>query len=148
MTTSPAPDVDRVLHRMGRSTFDYRSFPNPVDEVMPFARSAADAPEDAPPGGMFSLVGAALPGALRPDALRLDAAAFATAPAPMPALVAAAVAPTNPDPPAAPAPTPPAPIPRATPLSQMFRVLSGHASAAPSWCDADRREAGFPFRRR
>jgi hypothetical protein len=142
MNTSPAPDVDRVLHRMGRSAFDYRSFPNPVDEAVPSAPGAADAPEDAPPARTFSLVGEALPEAYGADAVPF-APAPAPAPAPMPTLLAAAMPPANPG-----APMAPAPAPRATPLSHMFRILSGLAPAAPSWCDADRQDTGFPFRRR
>jgi hypothetical protein len=65
MNTSPAPDVDRVLRRMGRSTFGYRSFPNPVDDAPPMASMGpgVDAPmvlADAAPG-TFLLLSAALP---------------------------------------------------------------------------------------
>jgi hypothetical protein len=46
MTTSPAPDVARVLDRMGRSAFGYRSFPRP------------DAEEDLPPPAAAAMPGA------------------------------------------------------------------------------------------
>jgi hypothetical protein len=167
MNTSPAPDVDRVLHRMGRSAFDYRSFPNPIEDAAPRGGIAAETPDDAPPAGVFSLVGEALPEAFKAVAVAPPAAvAPPPAPAPpmpppappplttvpMPAAAAAAAPPANPfAPPMPPAPAraeAPAQGPRTTPLSHAFRILSGHAGAAPPWRDAGGQEPGFLFRRR
>jgi hypothetical protein len=72
MSTSSAPDVDRVLDRMGRAAFSYRSFPNPADETVeaapepeiaadPLADQVAEAP-GAPAGSLFGLVSEALGG--------------------------------------------------------------------------------------
>jgi hypothetical protein len=145
MNTSPAPDVDRVLDRMGRSAFGYRSFPNPTDEAAPGPPGVVDPtppPAVAPPA-LFSLIGAALPAAAKRD--------FAP--------VAVAV-PASPLPQQAPMPAhrqmqspagPPdirAADPRMTSLAEMFRVLSGNAGVPPARRDTGRQSADFPFRRR
>jgi hypothetical protein len=146
MNTSPSPDVDRVLDRVGRSEFGYRSFPTPVDEAPPISPSMADAAApDGAPTGLFSLIGAALPAAIKADVAPVAVMAPATPfPPPMQTRVQAQVPPPPP-------PGPPearAANPRSTPLADVFRLLLGHAGGAPSWRDARRQEAAFPFRRR
>jgi hypothetical protein len=134
MNKSPAPDVDRVLDRMGRSAFGYHSFANPVDDAAA-AASVIDAakPQEAVPAALFSLIGAALPAA--PKA---DSAPGAVAAGPLPPQMQA---PANP-PDIRPAGQ------RTRSLADMFRILSGNAGMAPAWRDTSRQEAGFPFRRR
>jgi hypothetical protein len=131
MNTSPAPDVDRVLNRMGRSAFGYRSFANPIDELAPMERIAdepATAPEAAP--GSFSLVNEALP-AVAPPEVAAPANQFRP-PIQSPPEPASAQAPS----------------PRTTPLSHAFRILSGHVGGASERRPFDGHETAFPFRRR
>jgi hypothetical protein len=143
MNTSPAPDVDRVLHRMGRSAFGYRSFPNPVDDAPTLASMGpgVDAPV-AMPGAMadaapapFSLIGAALP-----PSVEADRAPVAVAPLANPFQQAGLPLPAPPGAPAGDR--------RPTSLSDVFRILSGHASGAPPRRGTGAQEASFPFRRR
>jgi hypothetical protein len=139
MNTSPAPDVDRVLRRMGRSTFGYRSFPNPVDDAPPMASMGpgVDAPmvlADAAPG-TFLLLSAALPPVAEVDRPPVVVVPPATALAPP-------MTPLQAPPEARAAP------PRATALGHVFRVLCGHAGGAAPQQDAGAHEASFPFRRR
>jgi len=62
MSASTAPDVDRVLTRMGRSAFGYRSFPDRVEELagiaavstLPTPEPEAPPASDAPPAGAAS----------------------------------------------------------------------------------------------
>jgi hypothetical protein len=128
MNAARAPDVDRVLERMGTSAFAYRSFPRtPEPAALPVtAREAA-------PVGTVSLVGAAPPQADR----------TAT-----PAAAPAASAPTNPAPVVAPqgAIIQRPPGAGMTSLAVMFHLLSGAERALPHSAVHDARPA-FPFRR-
>jgi hypothetical protein len=153
MSNSPAPDVERVLNRMGRAAFDYRSFPNPVDELGSAAPPAPPPGADAaapPSAALFSLVGDALPGAAR-----ASVAPPAAEPAPMiapAAITPAAIAPPPPNPFLLGAQEPPdrpaAAKPRSLSLAEMFRILSGDAGAMAPRGDAFGPEPVFPFRRR
>jgi hypothetical protein len=131
MNTSPAPDVERVMDRMGRSAFGYRSFPNPVDD-------ADSAPADVPAAPLFSLIGAALP----------EAAATPDAPA---AAAVANVAVARPNPFLPGFPTLPQAVAgkaSSTPLRDLFHVLSGDSGDVRASGAALGREPVFPFRRR
>jgi hypothetical protein len=149
MSTAPATDVERVLDRMGRSAFGYRSFRNPIEELPPMAPGAADPPATAEPaaGALFSLIDAALPGTTTATGTAKSAVTV-----PAPAAAPAPMAPMNPLSPRM--PPPPAPQeaseagPRTTPLRHVFRILSGHAGPAPAWRAAGGHEPAFPFRRR
>jgi hypothetical protein len=145
MNTSPAPDVDRVLDRMGRSAFGYRSFSNSVGEAVPAPPAGIDpaTPSEAMPAAPFSLIGAALPAAAQADFTPVAVGAPAN---PLP-LQTQTPAPTQIQSPATSSDIR-AVDPRMTSLAAVFRVLAGNAAVAPAWRDAGRQEASFPFRRR
>jgi hypothetical protein len=150
MTTFPAPDVARVLDRMGRSAFGYRSFPRPdAEEDLPPPAAAAmpGAPATSSTPALFPLIAEALADAVAPPVAAHQVAAPAQGAAPP------AVAPPNPFLPRAQA-APPAAV-GATSLAGMFRLLSGHADTAqppPADGARAREDSGalapaFPFRR-
>jgi len=157
-----APDVDRVLDRMGRSAFGYRSFPRPEHEMPPPPPEAVVAPVPEPPPQQaasaairFPLIAEALPGSAAAPTVMPPASVAAPAmpriaPAPPPA--AAEPPPPNPFLPRAQA-APPRSAVACTSLAGMFRLLSGRADSARQPGDGmrPREDVGagapaFPFR--
>ena len=162
MSASTAPDVDRVLTRMGRSAFGYRSFPDRVEELagiaamptLPAAEPEAPPSADATPAGAsasgLATGGAAAPFALLNEAMAEAGAAAATTSAPAVArlLTQAASAGESAAPAVASAPSAarsararPLPPDRsrpvmdtvpATALADVFRVVSGQEGVMPA----------------
>jgi hypothetical protein len=127
MNTSPAPDVDRVLAKMGRAAFGYRSFPRPVEELASPGPEAEDRPVVAPAAPV--VVRAVRQTEPQREPARAEAAPVAAPANPflrhLPATQALGVG--------------------ITPLALMFRVLSGPAPAGR--CTCGRGAPSFPFRR-
>ncbi len=143
MTTSPAPDVDGVLDRMGRSAFGYRSFLRPEEDLAPPRDMVAALTPEAP---VSAVATTPLRFPLIADALPDSAASAPVAPAAPPTEALAATAgPTNPFLPHTQAVPPPRAV-SSTSLAGMFRVLSGRADSARQRDDVSTRAPIFPFR--